>query len=192
MSTTAIPIKKVASNGSAIEMSDQLAFPLIFKNKLNARNSHTMKNLMKTILFIAFCMIAMAGYAQKGVGEAKGVSQQQINPELLKMEGVIQQIKSGPCEHTTGRAVLGTHLMVKSQGKMVNIHLGPTSEIAKLFSPSEGDQITMTVFQTDKLPKDQFIAKEVAINGKSTVLRDDKLKPVWAGKNPKGKMRKRN
>jgi hypothetical protein len=50
----------------------------------------------------------------------------------------------------------------------------------------------MTVFQTDKLPKDQFIAKEVAINGESTVLRDDKLKPVWAGKNPKGKMRKRN
>ena len=192
MSTTAIPIKKVASYGSAIEMSDQLAFPLIFKNKLNAKNSHTMKNLMKLILFITFCMIAMAGYAQKGVGEAKGVSQQQINPELLKMEGVIQQIKSGPCEHTTGRAVLGTHLMVKSQGKAVNIHLGPTSEIAKLFSPSEGDQITMTVFQTDKLPKDQFIAKEVAINGKSTVLRDDKLKPVWAGKNPKGKMRKRN
>ena len=45
----------------------------------------------------------------------------------------------------------------------------------------------MTVFKIDKLPKDQYIAKTVTINGKSTILRDDSFKPVWVGKNSKSK-----
>jgi len=151
-----------------------------------------MKTINKSVFLIVFCFIASVGFAQKGTGENDGISRQRLNPELLQMEGTIEEIESGPCKYTTGKSVSGTHLMVRTQSQLINVHLGPTSEVSKLFSATEGDLIAMTVFQTERLPKDQYIAKEVTVNGKTTILRDETLKPVWAGKYPKEKWRKGN
>jgi hypothetical protein len=45
----------------------------------------------------------------------------------------------------------------------------------------------MIVFKTDKLSRDQYVTKEIILNGKRIVLRDKNLKPVWSSKKPKGK-----
>ncbi|TRX49069.1 hypothetical protein FNH22_27955 [Fulvivirga sp. M361] len=136
--------------------------------------------------------MAFAGYSQKGTGETNGVSRQGLNLELLKIEGTIEQIESGPCKYTTGRSISGTHLTVKTQEKLINVHLGPTSEVSQLVTATEGDSIVMRVFRTNKLPQDQYIAKEVKIDGVTTVLRDDALKPVWSDRKRKEKWRTRN
>lgn len=154
-------------------------------------NSATHRNI-KIVLLMAFCIVSLVGYSQKGTGENSGISRQQINPELLKMEGTIEEIESAPCKYTTGKSVSGTHLTLKTQKKLVNIHLGPTSEVSNLVSVDEGDFIKMIVFKTDKLPKDQFIATKLFINGESIVLRGENFKPVWAGKKRKGKRRGSN
>ncbi|MEQ8582831.1 MAG: hypothetical protein RIC30_12165 [Marinoscillum sp.] len=148
-----------------------------------------MKTFIQSVLFITFYAFALVGFAQKGAGDAQGVSSQGLNPELLEMEGTIERIASGPCKYTTGRAAAGTHLFVKTQETLVNVHLGPSDKVFPLFTATEGDRIAMTLFRTDKLPPDEYIAKEVSINGKTTVLRDGSLKPMWAGKH-KEKWRK--
>lgn len=149
--------------------------------------NHTTHRNLKFALFISFCLVAFTSYSQKGTGDKNGVSRQQLNPELLKMEGTIEKVESGPCKYTTGKSIKGTHLMVKTEDGLVNIHLGPMTEVSKLLSANEGDQIKITVFKTDKLPKDQFIAKEIILNEEHIVLRDENLKPVWSGKKTKGK-----
>lgn len=154
--------------------------------------NRTIHRNIKLGLFMTFCLVAIAAYSQKGTGKNNGVSRQQVNTELIKMEGTIEKIESGPCSYTTGKSIEGTHLSVKTKETVVNIHLGPTSEVSKLIVANEGDLIKMTVFKTDKLPKDQYIAKEVIINGKNTVLRDENLKPVWAGRKGKGKGKGKN
>jgi hypothetical protein len=146
---------------------------------------------IKSVLFTtaALCFVATAGYAQTGTGETKGVSHQQLNPELVNIEGTVEKVESGPCKYTIGKSVSGTHLFVRTQDKLINVHLGPTSEISKLLSAKEGDLLAMIVFRTDRLPEDQYIAKEVTINGEGIVLRDDTLKPVWSGRYSKAKWR---
>lgn len=148
-----------------------------------------MKVSIKSFVFLAACFIATVGYSQKGKGDAMGVRRQGLNPELLQMEGTIKEITNDPCEHTTGKSMYGTHFLIRTKDALINMDLGPTSEISQLVTASEGDAIAMTVFRTDKLSHDQYIAKEITVNGKTTVLRDDALKPIWSGKNRKGKMK---
>ena len=152
--------------------------------------NHSAYYLIKVALFAILSFMAIAGYSQKGTGEDKGVSREQINPELLRMEGTVEKIELAPCEDTTGKSVSETHLMVRTNEDLINVHLGPTAEVSKLISTKEGDQITMALFQTDKLFKDDYIAKAVIVNGEIVMLRDDDLKPVWAGNKPKEKVRK--
>jgi hypothetical protein len=149
-------------------------------------NRSTYRNI-KLLLFTVLCFVATSSYAQKGTGETKGISKQQLNPELLTIEGTVEKIEIGPCKHTTGKSVSGTHLLVRTTDELINVHLGPTLEVSKLFSPKKGTLITLIVFRTDRLPQDQYIAQKVIINGETTVFRDGTLKPVWSGKYPKEK-----
>lgn len=152
--------------------------------------NHSAYRNIKLCLIGVLCTMAVAGFPQKGTGDNTGMSQQQLNPELLKMEGVIEKIEIAPCKYTTGKSTSGTHFMVRTDDKLINVHLGPTAEVSKLISATENDPITLTLFQTGRLPEDEYIAKEVIVNGKNTVLRDENLKPVWAGSHSKEKWRK--
>lgn len=144
-----------------------------------------MKKILILTFFLASIFITMAAVAQKGAGDATGISKQGLNPELVELKGVVQSIKSGPCENTKGKSTLGTHMMVETSGEVLNIHLGPTTEVADFVANAEGEEVVVTAFQTDKLPSDHYIAKEFILRGKTYELRDDNLKPEWAGKRKK-------
>jgi hypothetical protein len=83
----------------------------------------------------------MESYSQKGIGENDGVRRQQLNPELLKLEGIIEKTESGSRKFATGKSIKGTHLVVHIKGALVNIHLGPTSAVSKLLIVKESDLI---------------------------------------------------
>ena len=43
-----------------------------------------------------------AGGGAKGMGEPTGVARQAVKPPIETMSGTIKDIKTGPCERTTG------------------------------------------------------------------------------------------
>lgn len=130
----------------------------------------------------------MVGYSQKGVGEKTGLSRQTVTPELIDLRGTVQNVENGPCKYTTGKSISGTHLLLKTtDDKLLNVHLGPTSEVSKYVGNLVGKEIEIKAFRTKKLPHDHYIAKELSNDGKNSVLRDETLRPIWAGRQARGR-----
>ena len=144
---------------------------------------------MRTILafaaVLAFCCGAGASIAraQKGTGEATGVAQQVAKPKVTLVSGTIHEIETGPCQATTGRASIGTHLVIKTaKGKKLNIHLGPTAAVKHIADRlTTGDAVTISAFRTEKMTKGHFVAQSIVLGEASVQLRDGNLRPLWAG-----------
>jgi hypothetical protein len=81
--------------------------------------------------------------------------------------------------------LIGTHLLLQTADKkVINLHLGPSAaDVVKelLATVKDGSKVEAMAFQTSRLPADQFIAKSVTVEGKTVQLRDDNLRPAWAG-----------
>jgi hypothetical protein len=132
---------------------------------------------------LAWSLIGTPAVAQKGMGDREGVARQAEKPKVVALSGKVLSVESGPCENTTGRATVGTHLMLKSaQGKELNVHLGPEAAVEPVARRlSKGMKIDVKAFRTDKMPKAHFVAQSIRIGEETLELRDDALRPVWAG-----------
>ena len=73
-----------------------------------------MRNLMVTasVMFAAM-LLADAVAAQRGTGEREGVARQDVKPEVQTITGTLKEIKTDPCQQTTGRSPVGTHLLLQ-------------------------------------------------------------------------------
>ena len=127
-------------------------------------------------------LFAMPAAAQKGMGEPTGVARQAVKPPIETMSGTIKDIKTGPCERTTGRSLEGVHLIVQAEnGKTINLHLGPAAALEDVLDQlSAGQQITFEAFRTDAMPQDAYVAKSLKAGDTTFELRDDTLRPNWA------------
>ncbi len=134
-------------------------------------------------LILAGGLIAIPAMAQKGAGDATGVARQAVQPELETISGTVTTIKIEPCEKTTGHSTTGTHILLKDSDENVwNLHLGPTASVKHVTDQLVvGQEITATVFRTDKLPKDNYVVQTLTIKDTPVRLRDENLRPVWAG-----------
>ena len=133
---------------------------------------------------------APTAHAQRGVGSPAGVAQQPVKPVVVALSGRIIEVKTGPCESTTGRSLIGTHLTLETAKKeQLNVHLGPAEAVADTVAKlSVGQEITVKAFRTDKMKENHYVAQSLAL-GKATVeLRDAGLRPVWSsgGIGPQG------
>jgi len=138
---------------------------------------------------LAAMLLASQAVAQRGTGEPGGVARQKAKPKIVKIEGVITAIKTGPCEKTTGKSPIGSHLLLKGKKASYNLHLGPESAVKDIVGKANvGDRVNATAFRTGRLPKDHMIAVKVEVGGKEFVLRDDTLRPRWA-RRPRGRGR---
>jgi len=126
----------------------------------------------------------MPVFSQKGTGESQGIAQQGLKLPVTTISGNLLEIKTGLCE---------------SKGGNVNIHLGPAMAVDHVVNQLViGSTLSIDVFRTDRLPKNAYIAKSLALNDKTIHLRDDNLRPSWAyggwgagqGKSPENKRRK--
>ncbi|MFP2995105.1 hypothetical protein ABN763_04310 [Spongiivirga sp. MCCC 1A20706] len=142
-----------------------------------------MKTLIKSVGFVLLVLSTTIVFAQKSVGEKQGMCKQGTNPEIIELKGVVTELKKGPCEYTTGRSLSGTHLfLTTADNKTLNIHLGPTSEVSKFVTDIKGKNIVVKGFRTEMLPEEHYIAKQLVIDDQVTILRNEKLKPFWAGR----------
>ena len=133
-----------------------------------------MKNLEKTglcaigqhniVIFVSVLIVliwTVTAPGQLGMGDNKGIAQQKLKPRLVRILGKLQEIKTHPCESTTGKAELGTHLILKDKhGRELNIHLGPApavSETVKLLTVARNsiwlDSVPTRCPQTSTLRK---------------------------------------
>lgn len=141
-----------------------------------------MKTFVFHLLLLAGMLLVPSAFAQRGVGDSIGVVRQGVRPAVVSLSGTVVEIKQGPCELTTGRALVGAHVLLRAgQAEPLNIHLGPATEVDDLVAKlSAGAQVTVNAFRTDALPEGAYIAQSVVIGSETYTLRDENLKPAWS------------
>lgn len=145
-----------------------------------------MNTQIKTIFTLAglIMLMAVSANAQRGQGDLTGMAQRAELPELVTISGVLDYIKTGPCESATGHAYIGTHLFLQSgvDETLWNIHLGAAYAVEDYINKLQpGDNVEVIGFRTDLMEADNYVAKEISVNGRVFELRDENLRPFWAG-----------
>ena len=135
----------------------------------------------------AFGLLPVAS-AQRGVGDTQGVAQQPTKPKVVSLSGKVLEVKTESCQTTTGRSPLGTHLMMEtSKGKTLNIHLGPVAAVEFVAKElSQGQKVKVEAFRTKKMEKGQYVARTLTFGSRTVELRDETLRPAWAGRGGPG------
>lgn len=163
------------------------------------------RSLLTTgVLILSVFATASASHAQRGVGESVGVARMPVKPEIVTFTGQLIAINVGPCERTTGRGGIGVHLMIEpaapsdnaataegadktAQVEPLNIHVGPAAVVQEMLAKFPiGTQLTVTAFRTDKMPANHYAAQSLKSDGTTVTLRDESLRPVWAGAGGRG------
>lgn len=124
-----------------------------------------------------------AAHGQRGMGDPTGVARRVERPPLVSLEGTLVAIATGPCERTTGRSPLGTHLRVRTaDDQTLDVHLGPSFEVAEMVEKlAPGQKLAIRAFRTEQMPEGAYVAQSVAIEGATLAFRDAQtLQPVWA------------
>jgi hypothetical protein len=130
--------------------------------------------------------LAPVAWAQRGMGDTSGVVRQGLRLETVVLQGQVLRVITGPCEKATGRSDIGTHFILKTeQGREQNIHLGPAHLVRGVTDLlSDGATVSVRVFRTEKMPQGHYNAVTVRLGDKMMRLRDQYLRPVWAGRAP--------
>ncbi|OHB78527.1 MAG: hypothetical protein A2Z25_02130 [Planctomycetes bacterium RBG_16_55_9] len=144
---------------------------------------------MKTRKWVGIVVVAVLmtmadrTWGQRGMGDNEGVVRQAIETQRISIEGTVKEIVTGPCENTTGPYTVGTHLLVTTDDeKQYNVHLGPAVLVKDLIEPLKaGQSVSLKAFRTEKMPADHSVAVTLTVDGQTVRLRDESLRPVWAG-----------
>ena len=127
--------------------------------------------------------------AQRGVGELQGVARQVAKPKVVSLSGEVVEVKTGSCKMTTGRSPAGTHFVMKtSGGTTLEVHLGPAAAVeflAKELPP--GTEVKVEAFRTKKMARGQYVARSLKYGARTVQLRDETLRPAWAGQGGPGR-----
>jgi len=141
------------------------------------------KKLIAIVALAALMTMCPVTLGQRGIGDDEGVVRQSIETQRISIEGTVKKIVVEKCENTTGPFAVGMHLLLTTgEEKQYNVHLGPAVLIKDLAGPLEaGQSITVQAFRTEKMPTEHFVAVVLTFNGKTVRLRDENLRPIWAG-----------
>jgi hypothetical protein len=122
------------------------------------------------------------------MGDSAGMAQEATKPKLISLKGKVVSVETGPCEKTTGPGNAGTHMILRTKKQEeLNVHLGlavAVEDIAKQLSV--GKKVKVTAFRTKKMPEGHYVAQSLNFNGKTVEIRDDNLRPFWAGGGQRG------
>jgi hypothetical protein len=131
------------------------------------------------LLGIVFLNVSMTLVAQSQSGTGSGRYMAKYDP---KTETTIQATVEEVNQKTGSRGWNGTHLMVKTETEMFEVHVGPSDYVAsKGFSFSKGDKIEVTGSKTTLQGKQVLLAREIKKDSKTLTLRDAQGIPNWAG-----------
>ena len=136
--------------------------------------------VVPTLIWVLTTSVAEA---QRGTGQASGIARQEVEVQRVTLSGVVVEVEAGPCENTTGRSLVGTHFFLQTpDDKTLNIHLGPTDQIETLVPALDvGEEVQVEAFRTERMQADHYVARSITVGDQVLRLRDENLRPVWAG-----------
>lgn len=142
-----------------------------------------MKTTILTLTATVVLLAATPAAAQRGLGDPAGIVRQDTPVQRATLTGTLVAVKTGPCELTTGRYGIGTHFILKTEAHGdVNLHLGPSAVVDDLVERIDvGDRVTVEAFRTEKMEAGAFVAQTIEAEGRTVALRDEALRPSWAG-----------
>lgn len=150
---------------------------------------------MRVILTAVFAALFALAFpwsfasAQWAAGDRQEDAAKPVAAKAISLSGKVSELKSEPCEITTGDSSLGKHLVIRTpKGKTVTIHLGPAAKVEPLIKDlSPGMEIRVEAFRTEETEKGAYVARTLSFGDRTVVLRDKTLRPVWAdrGRNVK-------
>ena len=132
-----------------------------------------------TLLVSGMCL------AQRGMGDRQGVVRQGVAAQVMRLRGEVTGVKTAPCENIAGGDI-GTHFLLKTDaGEEYNIHLGPAEVVKDVAAVlTTGREVAVRVIRTEKMPQGHAVAVTIRLDGRLLRLRDEELRPVWAGRGP--------
>jgi hypothetical protein len=140
---------------------------------------------LTVILALAFTLGSAlpSAEAQRGRGDPSGIAREAVQPDVVSLAGKVLKVETAPCEMTTGRSIFGTHFVMKTvEGKKLNIHLGPAAVVEFVAKQLKaGSKVKVEGFRTEKMPEAEYVAKSLTLGERTITLRDETLRPVWAG-----------
>ena len=136
--------------------------------------------VMATVLGVM--LTTGVSYGQRGMGDSDGVARQAVRPEIVSIAGTVREVISEPCQWTTGRFPVGTHVLVDVGEDEINVHLGPSGVVSTIAERLEvGMPISVEGFRTPKMPANHLVAQRLIVADEDPiVLRDAQLRPFWA------------
>ena len=148
-----------------------------------------MRSTLTSLVVVALLASTLTplAYGQKGMGDPTGVARQIPKPEVKTLSGTVVAVETQPCEKTTGHGLIGTHILLKTEkGENLNVHLGWADAVVETAKQlAVGKKVEVTAFRTDKMSEGHYVAQTLTFDGKTVQLRDENLRPVWAG-GPRG------
>jgi hypothetical protein len=141
-----------------------------------------MKTLYAVSISAGLLLIAVLAlpfsYAQ--VGPGAGRRARMYNPATeTTVKGTVEEVKT-----VSGRRGWhGIHLMLKTEDKTLDVHLGPEAFLKeKGFSFAKGDELEVLGSRTTYRGGEAIIAREVKKGGETLVLRNEQGIPQWSGR----------
>jgi len=144
------------------------------------------KAVIMVMAIVLLWGLVQPSWAQRGMGDASGVVQQGLRPEIVTLKGKVLRVITGPCAQSTGRFGIGTHFILQPEhGPEQNVHLGPAHLVqAAVRLLAQGEAVSVQAFRTEKMPPGHYNAITLTLDKQTICLRDQTLKPVWAGQAP--------
>jgi hypothetical protein len=94
-----------------------------------------------------------------------------------KINGVIQEVKEVPGPGKT----TGTHLTVKADGQVYDVHVGPTWYLTREeYTFAKGDTVEVIGSKVKYQGANAIIARQIKKEGKTWTLRNEQGVPLWS------------
>jgi DNA/RNA endonuclease YhcR with UshA esterase domain len=94
-----------------------------------------------------------------------------------KFKAVVDEVKDRECPISRG---MGVHLMVRSDGKVYELHVAPTKFVKQYEVAFEkGDELEIKGIKTKFQGVDAILVREIKRGNDDFLFRDPEGKPIW-------------
>lgn len=139
-----------------------------------------MKTLGKMTLPVAFVLATflLPPLLNAQWGPGSGWRAMRYDPATeTTLTGTVEQVKTVPAR----RAGYGTHLLLKTSAKTLDVHLGPEAFLKeKGFSVNKGDQVEVTGSKVALKSGETLIARKIKKGDTTLILRNEQGLPLWS------------
>lgn len=137
----------------------------------------------KPVMFGSLLAFVLGTGAYPAFGQGRGSSSPVYNSRTeTTVTGVVQEVK----EIASGGRGTGTHLVVKTDSGVIEVHVGPSWYLKQQNCEFKKDDRVDVIGSKVKFEgTDVLVARQIKAGDKTWTLRDTQGKPAWSqGRNP--------